>query len=154
MPITDSSSLEICIKCFPHHEGLDLPRPQSDGSSGLDLRAAIDEEVILKPGDRALIPAGIAISIPDGFEGQVRPRSGLAIKHGIGLLNSPGTIDSDYRGEVKIILINLGQATFKVSRGLRIAQLVISRHTRVDFKIVDDLDVTTRNEGGFGHTGV
>jgi len=120
----------------------------------MDLYAAVDENVVIHPGKRELIPTGIAISLPPGYEAQIRPRSGLAIKHGIGLLNSPGTVDSDYRGEIKIIMMNLGEDSFVVSRGMRIAQMIVSKFTAIDFKIVDELDVTLRNEGGFGHTGL
>ncbi len=145
---------QILIKCLPHHEGLDNPSYATEGSSGLDLTAAIDEDLILQPGKRVLVPTGIAIALPSGFEAQIRPRSGLALKHGIGLLNSPGTIDSDYRGEIQIIMINLGEETFIVKRGMRIAQMIISQYVKADIKIVDELDVTQRNHGGFGHTGV
>lgn len=149
-----AQSVEIAIKRFPHHDGLELPAYKSHGSSGMDLQAAVDHDLVIQPLERVLIPTGLAISIPPGFEAQIRPRSGLAIHSGIGLLNAPGTIDSDYRGEIKIILINLGQAPFTVKRGLRIAQMVIARCVAADFKIVSDLDVTIRNTSGFGHTGV
>lgn len=147
-------SVEITIKRLSHHDGLELPTYKSHGSSGMDVQAAIEQEIVLGPGERTLIPTGLAISLPPGFEAQIRPRSGLAINSGIGLLNSPGTIDSDYRGEIKIILINLGQEPFKVTRGLRIAQMVIARYAAADFKVVPELDVTIRNAGGFGHTGL
>ena len=120
----------------------------------MDLAAAVDQDVLLQPGERALIPTGIAISLPLGFEAQIRPRSGLALKHGIGLLNSPGTIDSDYRGEIQIIVINLSREPFVIKRGLRIAQMVIAQYVTASFKVVDELDVTLRNKGGFGHTGL
>ena len=150
----ESELVEIPIKCFPHHEGLELPFYSSHGASGMDLPAAVREDVILLPGARALIPTGIAISLPPGFEAEIRPRSGLALKHGIGLLNSPGTIDSDYRGEIQVILINLGQEAFTVIRGQRIAQMVISQYASARFKLAEELDVTLRNKGGFGHTGL
>jgi dUTP pyrophosphatase len=134
----------------------DLPLPEymSPGASGLDLPAAIEGEIVLAPGEIRLIPTGLALAIPPGFEGQVRPRSGLALKHGIGLVNSPGTIDSDYRGEIGIALINLGQKPFTVRRGDRLAQLVINRVYQAAIRVVDDLDRTDRAEGGFGHSGV
>lgn len=120
----------------------------------MDLCAAVEHDVVLQPGERVLIPTGIVVSLPPGCEAQIRPRSGLALKHGVGLLNSPGTIDSDYRGEIQIILINWGQEPFTVSRGLRIAQMVVTQYVPVRFKVVSDLDVTLRKDGGFGHTGV
>ncbi|MDI6754860.1 MAG: dUTP diphosphatase [Thermodesulfobacteriota bacterium] len=130
-----------------------LPRYMTAHSAGMDLSAALDGEVILKPGERKLIPTGIALSIPDGYEGQVRPRSGLALKNGVTLVNTPGTIDADYRGEVGVLLINLGQQPFTVKRGERIAQLVIAPVCRADLEWTDNLDETPRNDGGFGHTG-
>ena len=144
---------QILIKCLPHHEGLDLPAYSTQGSSGMDLIAAISEDVTLLPSKRILIPTGISISLPKGLEAQIRPRSGLALKHGITLLNTPGTIDSDYRGEIQIIMINLGDDAFVIKRGLRIAQMIISQYVTASFKVVEELDVTLRNEGGFGHTG-
>ncbi len=148
-----AETAEILIKRFPHHDGLALPVYSSEGASGMDLAAAVEHDFILQPGERTLIPTGVAISLPQGFEAQIRPRSGLALKHGIGLLNSPGTIDSDYRGEIQIILINLGQDPFVIKRGLRIAQMIISQYVTASFKVVEELDVTIRNAGGFGHTG-
>lgn len=148
-----SPSAEILLKRLPHHEGLEDPAYQTGGASGMDLYAALEQDVILNPGERALIPTGLSVSLPEGFEAQIRPRSGLALNHGIGLLNAPGTIDSDYRGEIKVILINLGSEPFTVTRGLRIAQMIISTYVRASFKVVDELDVTVRNAGGFGHTG-
>ena len=134
----------------------DLPFPEymSPGASGLDLAAAIEGEIILAPGEIRLIPTGLALAIPPGFEGQVRPRSGLALKHGIGLINSPGTIDSDYRGEIGIAVINLGQKPFTLHRGDRLAQLVINKIYQAVIRLVDDLDQTDRADGGFGHSGV
>ena len=149
-----TETVEILVKRFPHHRDLPLPTYSSERASGMDLAAAVDQDVLLKPGERALIPTGIAISLPPGYEAQIRPRSGLALKHGIGLLNSPGTIDSDYRGEIQVIVINLGQESFIIKRGLRIAQMVIAQYVTASFKVVDELDVTLRNHGGFGHTGL
>jgi dUTP diphosphatase len=131
-----------------------LPTYATDGASGMDLRAFIDEPVILKPMERRLIPTGLFVQIPEGYEGQVRARSGLAIKHGIGLVNCIGTIDSDYRGELKIPVINFGNESFTINNGDRIAQLVIASYERVVPITVSDLDETDRGEGGFGHTGV
>ena len=131
-----------------------LPTYATDGASGMDLRAFIDEPVILKPMERRLIPTGLFVQIPEGYEGQVRARSGLAIKHGIGLVNSIGTIDSDYRGELKIPVINFGNESFTINNGDRIAQLVIASYERLVPIMVSDLDETDRGEGGFGHTGV
>jgi dUTP pyrophosphatase len=130
-----------------------LPRYETPGSSGMDLRAHIDGDVVLAPGEFRLIPTGIAISLPQGFEAQVRPRSGLALRNGIGLLNSPGTIDSDYRGEIGVILINHGKEPFVIKNGDRIAQLVISKTYRAELQEVPKLDETDRGGGGFGHTG-
>jgi len=130
---------------------LDLPRYQTAGAAGLDLRA--DEDFSLAPGERRLVPTGLALEIPAGHEGQVRPRSGLAAKHGIGLVNAPGTIDADYRGEVLVILVNHGQVPYSARRGERIAQLVIAPVTRVELVLVEDLSDTHRGEGGFGSTG-
>ena len=131
-----------------------LPTYATDGASGMDLRAFIDEPVILQPMERRLIPTGLFVQIPEGYEGQVRARSGLAIKHGIGLINSIGTIDSDYRGELKIPVINFGNESFTINNGDRVAQLVIASYDRVTPIIVTELDETDRGEGGFGHTGV
>ncbi len=123
-------------------------------SSGMDLFAAIEEEVVLQSGQRRLIPTGIALSLPEGYEAQIRPRSGLALEKGVTILNSPGTIDSDYRGEIRIILINLGESPFTVRRGDRIAQMVIQKIVKADLDLRDELDWTERNQGGFGHTGL
>ena len=148
------SPIDLEVKTHPHFDGLSLPNYQTPGSSGIDLIAACDQEVILQPGQRALIPTGISISLPLGFEAQIRPRSGLALKHGITLLNTPGTIDSDYRGEIKVIMINLSQESFKIERGMRIAQMVIAEVIKVNLVTVDNLDATHRGSGGFGHTGI
>jgi dUTP pyrophosphatase len=130
-----------------------LPEYKTQGSAGADLRADIEGAIVLKPGERSLIPTGIRIELPHGFEAQVRPRSGLAVRNGITALNSPGTIDSDYRGEIKVILINLGGEDFTISPGDRIAQLVVAPVVRARFKIMDNLGVTGRSSGGFGSTG-
>ena len=131
-----------------------LPRYMTPQAAGMDLHAAVGRPTTIAPGGIALIPTGFAMALPPGFEGQIRPRSGLAVKHGIGLINSPGTIDSDYRGEVKIPLINLGDAPYTVQRGDRIAQMVIQKVYRVQLQVVESLDATSRDTGGFGHTGV
>ena len=146
---------ELRIRRLPHFEGLELPAYQTEGSAGMDVRAAVpaDAPVVLKPGERAMIPTGLAMAVPPGFECQVRPRSGLAAKHGLTCLNAPGTIDSDYRGEVQVILVNLGQDAFEIRRGERIAQLVVARYERVAPVVVDSLDDTGRGAGGFGSTG-
>ena len=130
-----------------------LPRYMTLQSAGMDLCAAIKEELVLGKGDRALIPTGFAIALPTGFEAQIRPRSGLAIKHGIGLINSPGTIDADYRGEIKIAVINLGSGPYTFQRGDRIAQMVVQKVHVAQLDIVEELDETERDSGGFGHTG-
>lgn len=131
-----------------------LPEYETTGSAGVDLRAQLQEPVMLKPLQRALIPTGLYIELPDGYEAQVRPRSGLALKKGVTVLNWPGTIDSDYRGEIKVIMINLSNETTVINTGERIAQLIISKFEKVQFKEVDELNETERGEGGFGHTGV
>ena len=132
---------------------VELPKYETEGSSGLDIRAAIDSEQVIENGKIALIPTDLSVEIPEGYEIQVRPRSGLAAKHGIGVLNSPGTIDSDYRGEIKIILFNFSDKHFVVKRGDRIAQIVISKVYKADFLEVNDLKESARGAGGFGHTG-
>lgn len=134
-------------------EGAVIPRYMTAHAAGLDLHASMDGELVLQPGERALVSTGIAIALPDGFEAQVRPRSGLALRHGVTLLNSPGTIDPDYRGEVGVILVNLGQEAFTVRNGERIAQLVIAPFVRAVLEEVQELDDTGRGAGGFGHTG-
>jgi dUTP pyrophosphatase len=130
-----------------------LPQYATDHSSGLDLRANLDGSISLAPGQRALIPTGLFLELPEGTEAQVRPRSGLAFKHGITVLNAPGTIDADYRGEVGVLLVNLGQDPFEVKDGERIAQLVVAKHARITFAETDDLRASERGAGGFGHTG-
>jgi dUTP pyrophosphatase len=138
---------------LPHAEGIPVPVAKTAGSAGLDLAAAVDDAVLIPVGGRALIPTGFAIALPEGYEGQVRPRSGLAVQHGVTVLNAPGTIDADYRGEMKVPLINLGDAPFTVTRGMRIAQLVIAPVTAVRVVEVAELDATGRGAGGFGSTG-
>jgi dUTP pyrophosphatase len=142
---------EIAIRRLAHGKGLALPAYESEHAAGMDLRAA--EDAILPPGGRALVATGFAIALPDGFEAQVRPRSGLAAKHGVTLLNSPGTIDADYRGEIKVILINHGRDAFALKRGDRIAQMVVASVTRVVLKETEELSGTARGQGGFGSTG-
>ncbi|MBN9034630.1 MAG: dUTP diphosphatase [Rhizobiales bacterium] len=140
---------------LPHAEGLPLPAYETAGAAGMDLRAAVPEDrpLILLPGRRALVPTGLVFEIPEGFEGQVRPRSGLALKHGVTCLNAPGTIDSDYRGEVKVLLVNLGGEDFSVTRGMRVAQLVLAAFTRAAIAERASAGATARGEGGFGSTG-
>lgn len=146
--------MNIPVKVLQHGKGLDLPAYATSGSVGLDLRAAISENIEIKPMERTLIPTGIIMAIPNGYEGQVRPRSGLAFKYGVTVLNTPGTIDSDYRGEVKVLLINLGNENFIVERGMRIAQLVINRYEKVELEKCENIDETARSDGGYGSTGV
>lgn len=135
-------------------EDIALPSYETKGASAMDLRAAVEGQVMLHPGDIKLIPTGLAVSIPPGYEAQIRPRSGLALKHGIGMVNSPGTIDSDYRGEIGLIMINWGQKPFPIKRGDRIAQMLITRVYRAAMTEVTDLDATSRGDGGFGHSGI
>ncbi|TPW31404.1 dUTP diphosphatase [Martelella alba] len=142
------------LKRLDNAKGIEPPAYETAGSAGMDIRAAIDEPLTLAPGKRALVPTGFVFEIPEGFEAQVRPRSGLAIKNGITCLNSPGTIDSDYRGEVKVILINHGDADFVIERGMRIAQIVIAPVTQLKIALVSDVTDTLRGSGGFGSTGV
>ena len=145
--------VKILVKPLPEYGDLPLPLPATSHSAGVDLRAAINNSVIIDPGKVLLIPAGIKVAIPAGFEWQIRPRSGLAFKHGITVLNSPGTIDSDYRGPVGVILINHGEESFTIKRGDRIAQAVLVSVEPVIMEVVDVLSETARGEGGFGHTG-
>ena len=149
------TSVTLRIVRLPHGEGLPLPSRQSDSAAGLDVVAAVPEDVplVLAPGTRTLVPTGFALELPQGHEGQLRPRSGLALKHGITLLNSPGTIDADYRGEVMVLLVNLGTEPFTVRRGMRIAQLVVARVTHVEIEPIEALQATRRGQGGFGSTG-
>lgn len=136
-----------------NRSGFELPAYETPGSAGMDVRAALEQSVTLQPGDRALIPTGLRIQLPEGYECQVRPRSGLALKKGITVLNTPGTVDADYRGEIGIILINLSREPFEITPGERIAQLVINQYTRIQWEPVERLDETKRGDGGFGHTG-
>lgn len=145
--------MKLRIRRLDHARDLPLPRYETAGAAGMDLLAAVASDFPLKPGERAIIPAGISIAVPPGHEGQVRPRSGLAAKFGVTLLNAPGTIDADYRGEVGIILINHGHETFTITRGMRIAQLLIAPVAQAELEEVDDLDETARGAGGFGSTG-
>ncbi|MBY0224525.1 MAG: dUTP diphosphatase [Hyphomicrobium sp.] len=147
--------LKVRVKVLPHGKGLPLPSMQSDGAAGLDLVAAVNEKTPLRiaRGKWALVPTGLSLELPRGVEAQVRPRSGLAMKHGVTVLNSPGTIDSDYRGEVQVLLVNLGERPFLVKRGERIAQMVVAAHADVKIKPVEDLSDTRRGSGGFGSTG-
>jgi dUTP pyrophosphatase len=146
-----SSEVPVRVKRLPHGQGLDLPVYATDGAAGMDVVSA--EDVTIAPGARYAVATGLALAIPPGFEVQVRPRSGLALKHGITVPNTPGTIDSDYRGELKVILINLGAEAFEVRRGDRVAQLVLAPVTRATWQAVEELDETARGEGGFGSTG-
>ena len=141
------------IRFLRLHQGAQLPAYQTEHAAGLDLHACIEAPVTLAPGDIAMIPCGFAMAIPHGFEAQVRPRSGLATKHGIGMPNSPGTVDSDYRGEMKVPLVNLGRAAFTVEHGMRIAQMVVAPVARATVRVVEELDGTSRGAGGFGSTG-
>lgn len=147
--------LDVAIAQLPHGEGLDFPAHETTASAGLDLRAAVpsDAPEVLEPGDRSLVPTGVKIALPKGYEGQVRPRSGLAYRHGVTVLNSPGTIDADYRGEVKVLLVNHGAESFEVERGMRIAQLVVAQHAQVSWVKQEALEETIRGPGGFGSTG-
>ena len=150
------SQITAQLMQFPHGQDLPLPSYETSEAAGMDLRAAVPEDapLTLKPGARELVPTGLAMAIPPGFEAQIRPRSGLALRHGLSLVNAPGTIDSDYRGEIKIILINQGDEDFEISRGMRIAQMVIAPVLQVAIEPVTSLDDTARGAGGFGSTGV
>ena len=146
--------IRIDVQQLPHGEGLPLPTYQTAGAAGMDLYAAVEAELVIAPGGRALVPAGIRVAVPEGYEAQVRPRSGLALRHGVTVLNAPGTIDSDYRGPVAVILFNGGGEPFVVRRGDRIAQMVVAPVCRAELVEVAALDETARSGGGFGHTGV
>jgi dUTP pyrophosphatase len=148
------TEITIAITALPHAAGLDLPAYATEHAAGMDLCAAVANDVVIEPGKRVLIPTGLAIALPAGYEAQVRPRSGLALKHGLTLLNSPGTIDADYRGEIGVILANLGQEPFTVARGMRIAQMVVAKYARVEWQEISALPETARGAGGFGSTGV
>lgn len=149
-----SNHLVVHITQLKNAGGLPVPHYQTEHSAGVDLYAAVDNDAVIGAGKWKLIPTGIAVAIPEGYEGQVRPRSGLALKHGIGMLNAPGTIDADYRGEIGVILFNFSDRPFTVSRGDRIAQMVFSRLAKATFENVEELSETARGAGGFGHTGV
>jgi dUTP pyrophosphatase len=146
-------SIAVPLQPLPHAIGLNLPTYATAQSAGMDLCAAIEEPVELAGGERALIPTGLAIALPAGYEAQIRPRSGLAVKNGVTVLNTPGTIDADYRGEIKVVLVNLGKEPFTVERGMRVAQMVIARYEHIEWEIVESLEETTRGAGGFGSTG-
>ena len=146
--------VEVAVTRLPHGEDLELPRYETPDSAGMDLLAAVERDQVIEPGQRLLVPTGLAIALPRGYEGQVRPRSGLALKHGVTVLNAPGTIDADYRGEVGVILINHGAAPFTVSRGSRIAQLVVAPVEQANWRPAEALDVSERGSGGFGSTGL
>ncbi|MUZ61126.1 dUTP diphosphatase [Agrobacterium vitis] len=152
----DTSAPRLHLKRLPHGEGLELPAYETAGAAGMDLRAAVTEAepLTLAPGKRALVPTGLIMEIPQGFEAQIRPRSGLAFKNGITCLNTPGTIDSDYRGEVKVLLINLGDEDFTITRGMRVAQMVIAPVTQAQVIEITETSDTVRGTGGFGSTGV
>jgi dUTP pyrophosphatase len=145
--------LAVRIRRLPGTNDLPFPSYQTIHSAAMDLAAAVAEPVVIAPGERALVPCGFAIAVPDGYEGQVRPRYGLASKHGVTVVNAPGTIDADYRGEVKVALVNLGREAFTVERGMRVAQLLVAPVPRVRWVEVDELPETVRGAGGFGHTG-
>jgi dUTP pyrophosphatase len=149
-----SKAIPVKLVQLPHGNTLPLPVYASAHAAGVDLMAAIDADITLQPLQRMLVPTGIAIALPEGYEAQIRPRSGLALKHGISLVNTPGTIDADYRGEIKVLLINLGQEAFTVTHGMRIAQMVVAPVSKVAFEAVDSLEETQRNDSGFGSTGI
>ncbi len=148
------NEIKIAVRLCPHFEGLALPAYQTDGAAGMDVAAAVTEDVVIPPGELRLIPTGLMIELPEGYEAQMRPRSGLAAKNSVTLLNSPGTIDADYRGEIRVILANLGREPFTVTRGMRIAQMVFAPVTRGVWSLQTELSGSARADGGFGHTGV
>jgi dUTP pyrophosphatase len=152
--VSEAETVEIAIVRLPHGRDLQLPDYATASAAGADLLAAIDQDIELGPLERRIVPTGISIALPVGFEAQVRPRSGLAARNGITVANAPGTIDADYRGEVGVILVNLGKEPFRISRGMRIAQLIVARHARAVWREVSRLDQTARGAGGFGSTGV
>ena len=147
------STITIPVRVEPEGKGLDLPRYQTEHAAGMDLLAAVESDLVLKPGERALVSTGIAIALPFGYEAQIRPRSGLALRHGLTLLNSPGTIDADYRGTISLVLVNHGTEPVSIARGERMAQMVVARVERAGLKAVSDLPNSLRGPGGFGHTG-
>ncbi len=148
------TNVTVSIKRRSDCEDIPLPSYETAGSAGMDIAAAVKDDVVIDPGEWSLIPCGFSMALPPGYEAQVRPRSGLAVKHGVSLVNAPGTIDSDYRGEVKVPMINHGSEPFTVTRGMRIAQMIVAPVSRTEFVEVEELPVTARGEGGFGHTGV
>ena len=150
----NKTTIEVAVRILPHGEGLDLPEYKTELSAGADLLAAVAADTVLEPGARTLVPTGLSIALPMGYEAQVRPRSGLALKNGITCLNTPGTIDADYRGEVGVILANLGSEPFTVARGMRIAQIVIAPVIQLRWHVTDALPDSARGTGGFGSTGV
>jgi dUTP pyrophosphatase len=152
--VTDVETVEVEIVRLAHGHDLALPDYATAAAAGADLLAAIDQDIELGPLERRIVPTGISIALPAGFEAQVRPRSGLAARNGVTVANAPGTIDADYRGEVGVILVNLGREPFRITRGMRIAQLVVARHARAQWREVNELDRTARGAGGFGSTGV
>ena len=147
-------SVPVRVRRLVHAEGLDLPAYATDGAAGMDVRAAVSGSLVIEPGAVALVPTGLEVEVPVGYEVQVRPRSGLALRHRVTVLNSPGTIDSDYRGEVQVIMVNLGPEPFEIGRGDRIAQLVLAPVARAEWDYADSLEQSIRGEGGFGHTGL
>ena len=148
-----TETVTVAVRRLPHGQGLDLPTHATEGSAGVDLLAAVETTILLAPGQRRAIPTGLAIALPLGFEAQIRPRSGLALRHGLTLMNTPGTVDADYRGEVQVILVNLGSESVVIERGMRIAQMIVARHARVAWTETDTLPETGRGSGGFGSTG-
>ena len=153
-PEAKTHPISISMKRLPHGVDIDLPSYATTGAAGMDIRAAVETDFTLAPGERHAIPCGFVMAVPPGYEAQIRPRSGLALKHGVTIANAPGTIDSDYRGEIKVILINLGSEDFIIKRGMRIAQMVIATIALCHLVEVRDLDVTTRGTDGFGSTGI
>jgi dUTP pyrophosphatase len=151
---TGARLVPVAVTRLAGAAGLDLPAYETEHAAGMDLVAAVDEPVVLAPGARALVPTGLAIALPEGYEAQIRPRSGLAARNGLTVLNAPGTIDADYRGEIKVILANLGEDAFTVERGMRIAQMVVAPVTRIEWDEVDVLPESARGAGGFGSTGI
>lgn len=149
----NDDTIKVELTPLEHAVGLNMPSYATEQSAGMDLTAALEEAIELGAGERALVPTGIAIALPPGYEAQIRPRSGLAIKNGVTVLNTPGTVDADYRGEIKVVLINHGQEDFIIERGMRIAQMVIAKHANVTWEVVKELSNTERGEGGFGSTG-
>lgn len=146
--------MKVNVKILEHGKRLELPHYATEGSAGVDLKAAVNEALVIHPMERMLIPTGLSMAIPEDYEAQIRPRSGLAFKYGVTVLNTPGTIDSDYRGEIKVLLINFGNEDFVVERGMRIAQLVVEKYEKVRWNVVELLDDTSRAGGGYGSTGV